>query len=84
MLFCFLPKRFVPIDWENCFDIDTYIQLPQIIEFPALELLDGGFVSKNISVINSLSSLCLSQLKNCLKQFRDDVSEQHWKLIFKS
>jgi len=74
---------FVPADWGQCFKLDTYIQLPQIIEISTEELLKG-FFSKNISVVNSLSADCFALLKNCLKHFREDVSPYHWKLIFKS
>ena len=80
------PKKkvfFVPRDCENCFELDTYIQLPEIIPISTEELLKGAF-SKNIRVVNSLSADCFAQLKNCLKQFKEDVSPHHWKLIFKS
>ncbi len=79
------PKKkvfFVPRDWENCFERDTYIQLPEIIPISTEELLKGVF-SKNIRLVNSLSADCFTQLKNCLKQFNRDISTQHWKLIFK-
>ena len=80
---CNSPKGvfFVPTDWERCFKFDTYIQLPQIIEISAEELLRGT-LSKRISMISSLSANCLTQLKNCLKQFKEDISPQHWRLIF--
>ena len=80
------PKKnvfLVPASWGNCFRVDTYIQLPQIIEIPTKELLEGSFASA-IKVISSLSSDCYAQLKSCLKYFRDDIAEQHWKLIFGS
>lgn len=80
------PKKkvfFVPRDWENCFELDTYIQLPEIIPISTEELLKGA-LSKNIRVINCLSADCFAQLKNCLKQFKEDISPHNWKLIFKS
>lgn len=72
---------FVPIDWEECFLLDTYIQLPQIIQISTQELLQGHF-SRQISILGSLSVDCFAQLKECLKQFREDITAQHWKLIF--
>lgn len=72
---------FVPTNWGHCFRVDTYVQLPQIIEIPTKELLEGSF-SKAIQMISSLSSDCYAQLKSCLKYFRDDIAEQHWKMIF--
>lgn len=82
---CNHTKRcfFVPTKWGNCFTLDTYIQLPRIFEFPVNKLLTGSF-AKIVYVSNSISSDCLAQLKNCLKKFKEDLSERHWKLIFKS
>lgn len=82
---CNPQKRvfFVPTDWEQCFKLDTYIQLPEIIQIATDELLVGD-ISGRIYVSSSLSVECLKLLKNCLKQFKEDISAQHWKLIFKS
>lgn len=74
---------FTPTIWQKCFDVDTYIQLPQIFEFSTLELLQGG-LSKSIYIQKSLTSECLAQLKNCLKKFKEDIAERHWNIIFKS
>ncbi|MGH7453448.1 MAG: hypothetical protein ACRENG_19010 [bacterium] len=74
---------FIPTTWQTCFSKDTYIQLPQIFEFSAVELIHGG-LSRQIYVNKAISSDCLAQLKNCLKKFKDDLSERHWDLIFKS
>lgn len=72
---------FVPLNWQECFSLNTFIQLPQIIEISTEELLRGA-LSKKISVISSLSANCFTQLKNCLKKFKDDISSEHWRLIF--
>jgi hypothetical protein len=80
------PQRkvfFVPTGWEQCFTLDTYIQLPEITEISTETLLVGE-VSRKIYVSSSLSVECFKLLKNCLKQFKDDISRQHWELIFKS
>ena len=80
------PQRkvfFVPTDWEQCFSLDTYIQLPEVIEITIDKLL-AGEVSHNIYVSSSLSIECFRLLKNCLKQFKQDISPRNWKLIFKS
>jgi hypothetical protein len=74
---------FVPTGWEQCFTLDTYIQLPEIIEITTDKLLVGE-ISRKIYVSSSLSIECFKLLKNCLKQFKKDISPQHWKLIFKS
>ena len=74
---------FVPTDWEQCFTLATYIQLPEIIQIEADELLIGD-ISGRIYVSSSLSVECFKLLKNCLKQFKDDISARHWSLIFES
>jgi len=74
---------FVPTDWEQCFKLDTYIQLPNIIEI-ATDALLAGDISRKIYVSSSLSVECFKLLKSCLKQFKEDISAQHWKFIFKS
>jgi hypothetical protein len=74
---------FVPANWEQCFKVDTYIQLPQIIPISTDRLLVGD-ISGKIYVSSSLTVQCFKLLKNCLRQFKDDISAQHWKLIFKS
>lgn len=82
---CNPQKRvfFVPADWGRCFELNTYIQLPQVWEISTKELLEGHF-SKKISTVGSLSPDCFAQLKSCLRQFKKDVSPKHWELIFKS
>ena len=72
---------FVPTDWEQCFKLDTYIQLPEVFEITADELLVGD-ISRRIYVSSSLSVGCFKLLKDCLKQFREDISLYHWRLIF--
>lgn len=74
---------FVPISWEQCFKVDTYIQLPEIFEIPC-DILLAGDISHKIYVRSSLPPPCFKLLKDCLRQFREDISERHWKLIFKS
>lgn len=74
---------FVPISWEQCFSVDTYIQLPEIFEIPNEKLLAGD-ISGKIRITSSLTIKCFKLLKNCLKQFKDDISPQHRILIFKS
>ena len=83
---CNIAKKvfFIPTTWQKCFTLDTYIQLPPIIEFSLTDLLKGSLANKKISVTSSISSDCLVQLKNCLKKFKDYVSERHWELIFHS
>ena len=82
---CDPQKRvfFVPLTWRECFPLDTYIQLPQIIEIPSAEIF-AGTLSKRMRLRNTLSIERVKQLKNCLKKFKEDISLQHWKLIYQS
>jgi len=80
------PQRkvfFVPTDWQQCFKLDTYIQLPEIIQIATDELLVGD-ISGRIYVSSSLSVEGFRLLKNCLKQFKRDISQRNRELIFKS
>ena len=64
---CNPPRKvfFVPTDWEQCFKLDTYIQLPEIIQITTDELLVGD-ISGRVYVSSSLSVECFRLLKNCL------------------
>ncbi len=72
---------FAPTSWQSCFDVDTYIQLPQIIEFSVSNIIQAG-LSEQIDCIGSLSQDCFAQLKNCLKKFKTDISARNWGMIF--
>jgi len=74
---------FTPTIWQTCFQVDTYIQLPQIIEFPSSLLLREGFAG-NIASVASLTHDCFAQLQACLAGFKDDISQVHWALIYKA
>ena len=81
---CNPDKRvfFVPMEWKQCFPLDTYIQLPKIFEFSMDELMKK-WSEKQMSVKGSLLSDCLDQLRNCLKRFKRDISGRDWDLLFK-
>ena len=74
---------FAPATWQTCFIVDTYIQLPQIFEFPASTLLQDGLAGR-INFQPSLTTKCFAQLKSCLAGFKDDISKSHWNLIYKT
>jgi len=82
---CDPQKRvfFVPLSWRECFPRDTYIQLPQIFEISAAEIF-AGTLSKGMRLMSALSVDCFARLKNCLKKFKGDISQEHWRLIFRS
>lgn len=72
---------FVPKASKECFDDDTYIQLPQVIEIPTSDFLQRA-LENVLYRIGELSPNCLAQLKNCLRGFKSDLAERHWNLIF--
>jgi len=74
---------FIPATWKECFQADTFIQLPIIIELPIGPLLSASF-AKNIIHIDTLSGKCLSLLMFCLKKYKDDIAERHWNMLFKT
>ena len=74
---------FAPVTWQSCFREDTYIQLPQIFEFPTAKLLQDG-LGRRVEFIQPLTSDCLAQLKSCLAGFKDDISQSQWALIYKA
>jgi len=73
---------FIPKKKSEFFDLDTYVQFPQLFEITVLELLRGG-LSKAIKRYDSvLSDQRLQLIKDCLKYFKNDISSQHWDQIF--
>ena len=81
---CNASKRvfYIPGSVQEAFKLDTYIQLDEIFEYTATQFISGSW-KKEITSIGQLSAMTFSQLKNCLKKLRDDISEKHYRLIFK-
>jgi len=67
---------------HQVFKLDTYIQLDEIFEYTATQFINGTW-NKDITSIGRLSAETFSQLKNCLKKLRDDISAKHYNLIIK-
>ena len=72
---------YVPGGVEKAFPVDTLIQLTDLYEFSSQEILKGHLTDKTISFRENLSALAVSQLVNCVKALKDDISEYHFKLI---
>ena len=64
------------------FLLDTYVQLPQLIEISIQELLSGSIGGKIKIMSQSISSKCLQLILDCLKYFKDDIAPEHWEQIF--
>lgn len=60
----------------------TLLQLDDIYEMGAAQAVKNG-VEKNLRKVGRLSDLTFAQLKNCIKQIKEDISEKHYRLIFK-
>lgn len=60
----------------------TLLQLDDIYEMDAKTAVRNGF-QKNLEIKGKLSIQTLGQLRNCIKQIKEDISEKHYKLIFK-
>jgi len=74
---------YLPANKENAFPKDTLVQLLEIYDFSSRAFLKGHLTEKVISHIGNVSGLTMSQIINCIKQLKDDISEKHYKLIFK-
>jgi hypothetical protein len=75
---------FAPCSWQTCFKVDTYIQLPQMFQIPVTELLKGGLAGRIEFLPTPLTRDSFAQLKSCLAGFKDDISQSHWDLIYKT
>jgi hypothetical protein len=72
---------YAPIGWNECFEADTYVQLPQILPFGADELLRAGFAA-NLDFKGRLTQRRFAQLLQCLAGFRDQIAPVHRRMIF--
>ena len=73
---------FAPCNWQTCFDLDTYIQMPRIFPFPADQIVDGGRGGRIKLVKTPLTKDCMDLLRGCLRKFTDDISPIYLNLVF--
>ncbi len=66
---------------ERTFPVDTLIQLVELYEFSRKEVLEAHLQHKTITFRNDLTATTVSQLINCIRKLKDDISEYHFKLI---
>ncbi|MDI6766428.1 MAG: hypothetical protein QME52_06360 [Bacteroidota bacterium] len=74
---------YLPANKERSFPHNTLIQLLNIYEFSTKEFLAGHLTEKVISPLGNLSALTITQIINCIKQLKDDVDEQYFRLIIR-
>ena len=72
---------YIPKEKKEGFPLDTYVQFPKLIEITIPDLIKGG-LSKKIQTKKPISNRCLQLIKDCLKNFKDDISDEHWEYIF--
>ncbi len=63
---------------QQWFDKDTFVQMDNIYPINVEQLLN----TKQVSFVDHLSETCFTNLKRCLRNFRDDISQQHWTTIY--
>ncbi|RPI14409.1 MAG: hypothetical protein EHM58_16500 [Ignavibacteriae bacterium] len=74
---------YIPHGNSSVFPINTIIQIQEIFELDLSDFLKGANQRGDISYIGCLEKLLLSQLINCIKRLKDDISEKHYKFIIK-
>lgn len=67
---------------EEFFDKPTLLQLDDIYELDASSVIQNG-IEQTLKQVGKLSELLFRQLKNCIKQIKEDISEKHYQMIFK-
>ncbi|MGA9364782.1 MAG: hypothetical protein WBW16_10470 [Bacteroidota bacterium] len=68
---------------KEIFDLDTLIQLTDIYEFDAGALIRDG-IDKFLFRKGTLTKLTITQIINCLKRLKEDISVKHFEMIMKS
>jgi len=72
---------YIPQKNTNVFPVDTLIQLEEIFEFSKVEFLKGALSEHTIEHKDIIDKLLFSQLINCLKKLKEDISEFHYEMI---
>jgi hypothetical protein len=68
---------------KDVFDLDTLIQLTDIYEFDAGALIRDG-INRFLFHKGTLSQLTVTQIINCLKKLKEDISVKHFEMIMRS
>lgn len=66
---------------EKTFPVNTLIRLIELYEFSQKEVLEAHLKHETIRFLNDLTATTVSQLINCIRKLKDDISEYHFKLI---
>jgi len=81
---CNPPQKvfFIPHSLQECFKSDTYIQLPHLIELTTAEIIEYS-MQGIIKEIGKISGSQLTNIRSCLRNFKNDIADEHWDLLFK-
>jgi len=72
---------YIPAKNINVFPENTLIQLQEIFEFSSEEFLKGSLTDRTIEYKDTLQEITNSQLKNCIKKLKEDISVSHYEMI---
>jgi hypothetical protein len=67
---------------RDIFDLDTLIQLTDIYEFDPGALIRDG-IDKFLFHKGTLTALTITQIINCFKKLKDDISVKHFEMIMR-
>ena len=73
---------YIPPTEGEYFTKPTLLQLDDFYELTAATVVRDG-MQQILKQVGRLSALTLAQLKNCLKQIKEDISERHYRMIFR-
>jgi hypothetical protein len=73
---------YIPHIEVEFFTTPTLLQLDYIYELNPQIFIQNG-LDKKLSHKGNLSTETFGQLKNCIKHIKEDISEKHYKLIFR-
>ena len=73
---------FIPPGEGEFFKEPTLLQLDDIYEMDAASVVRNGF-QQTLKQVGRLSSQTFAQVRNCIKQIKEDISEKHYRLIFR-
>jgi len=65
---------------HELFSKNTFIQLHEYFPFTDNDFLDGYF-QHTMKSIGMLTSLCITQIINCIRKIKDDVPQKYFLLI---
>jgi hypothetical protein len=63
--------------------LDTLVQLTDIYEFDAGALIRDG-INRFLFHKGTLSQLTVTQIINCLKKLKEDISVKHFEMIMRN